>query len=375
MPRPELTVIIPAYNMARWLPYAVESCLWQSEPRVDVLIVNDGSTDATRRIAEAFARSDARVRVHSQENMGLGRTRQVGQSLARGRYLMWLDADDFLDRQCARAMLAVADRDRVEMVCGNAVVFSDKSFNTRPYFPHPAAARTSFANPRYWKSKVTWRWIFGTGFLQTSGIEHPPLKLGQDIVVMYDLLTRVERFSQCADFVYYFRQEHKGMDSSLETEIEHQLLHYVPVRKLLEERGQIAPLVRYLSENCLRDLRGLMPRMTGEDAHWRGRIEALCLDIFAGFRQEWLGAAACDPELGPLALAFAAGDLKRAGELLDAWKPIPVVSRSKTSGWHALRRRVKAFFNPLSIKARSRHAALERRARERLGPLWQGRTP
>ncbi len=375
MSRPELTIVIPAYNMARWLPFAVESCLWQSEPRVDVLIVNDGSTDSTQQLAESYARSDARVRVHSQQNLGLGRTRQVGQNLARGRYMMWLDADDFLDREAARAMLAVADRDRVEMVCGNAVVFSDKSFNTRPYFPHPAASRTSFANPRYWKSKVTWRWIFGTDFLNGSGIEHPPLKLGQDIVVMFDLLTRGERFSQCADFVYYFRQEHKGMDSSLETEIEHQLYHYVPVRRLLEGRGQVAPLVRYLSENCLRDLRNLMPRMAGEDARWRGRIEALCLEIFAEFRQEWLACGGCDQALGALALAFAAGDLKRAGELLDAWTHVPVVSRDKTSGWHALRRRIKGFFCPLSRSARSLHEELERRAQERLGPLWRGRNP
>lgn len=131
MTQPALSIIIPSYNMDRWLPYAVESCLWQSRRDIEVVIVDDGSRDATARIADFYAQADPRVRAHHQPNMGLGPARRVGQELARGRYLMWLDADDFLDPNAARDMLAVAERDHVEMVCGNAVVFSDKTFNSR----------------------------------------------------------------------------------------------------------------------------------------------------------------------------------------------------------------------------------------------------
>jgi glycosyltransferase involved in cell wall biosynthesis len=376
MSRPELTIIIPSYNMARWLPYAVESCLWQSEPNIEVVIVNDGSKDETPKIADAYAKADPRVRVHHQENMGLGRTRQVGQSLARGRFLMWLDADDFLDRNAARDMLAVADRDRVDMVCGNAVVFSDKTFNSRRYFHHPAVARTTFANPRYWKSKVTWRWIIGTDFINAANITHPPLKLGQDIVVMYDLLCRVGHFSQCPSFVYYFRQEHKGMDSSLETEIEHQLAHYALVRDTLVKAGQIKPLMKYLSENYLRDIKVNMPRILGREPHWEERVEQISRELFAGIRPEWLGPAGYEPELRhspeleALGLACLKGDAAGIRAELARHGEVPAPHVNKTSSWHTFRRRIKAMLAPLSLKARRRHGQLAARARRRLGDLW-----
>lgn len=374
--RPELCIIIPAYNMARWLPYAVESCLWQSEKRVEILIVNDGSTDETSAIAATYAKADSRVRVHTQENMGPGRTREVGQSLSRGRFLTWLDADDFLDRNAVRDMLAVAERDKVNMVCGNAVVFSDRTFNTRRYFYHRAVARTTFDNPEYWKSKVLWRWFINTDFANKAISSHPPLKLGQDIVVMYELLTKVGTFSQCPSFMYYFRQEHKGMDSCLETEIEHQLAHYKLVKDLLLQAGRPKPLVRYFSENYLRDLRNLMPRLNGPNALWEERVIELSLETFAELPAEWFSQAfagpevVLDPGLRPLAQALLSGERSAIRALLARWTQTPSAHVNKDSSWHTFRRRIKSMLTPLSLKTRSRHAALASLARKRLGAAW-----
>ncbi|WP_462326522.1 glycosyltransferase family 2 protein, partial [Desulfobaculum sp.] len=131
---PKLSIVIPTYNMEKWLPVAVESCLAQTEPDIEVIIVNDGSSDASPQIADAYAASDDRVRVVHQENKGLGGARQAGQDAAQGEFITWLDADDFLHEKAAEDMLGVAYRDNVKMVCGNAVVFSDKTFNTRRYF-------------------------------------------------------------------------------------------------------------------------------------------------------------------------------------------------------------------------------------------------
>jgi glycosyltransferase involved in cell wall biosynthesis len=376
MTHPALSILIPAYNMARWLPYAVESCLWQTRPDIEVVIVNDGSRDDTPAIAEAYAKADARVRTHHQQNMGLGRTREVGQKLARGRFLMWLDADDFLDRDAARDMLAVAEADRVNMVCGNAVVFSDRTFNTRRYFFHPEAHRTSFDNPRYWKSKVTWRWIINTEFINASGARHPALKLGQDVVLMYDLLARVGSFSQCPSFFYYFRQEHKGIDSSLETEVEHQLAHYALVKDILVGHGRIKPLVKYLSENYLRDVRNLAPRLAGTSGPWLSRVVELGMETFAGIDPQWLTAASAgpevdvDPRLLPLAQALIRRDAQAAAARIGAFAADCIEQVDKTCLWHTLRRRIKACFAPLSVKARRRQAQLEALARKRLGPSW-----
>ncbi len=147
---PTLSIAIPTYNMERWLPEAIESCLWQSHTDIEILVINDGSTDKSGAIADRYARLDSRVRHICQPNQGLGKARQRGQDEAHGDFITWLDADDFLSPLFAESMLAQAERDHVDMVCANATVFSDRTCNTRRYFPHPAASRLTFdGSPTY----------------------------------------------------------------------------------------------------------------------------------------------------------------------------------------------------------------------------------
>lgn len=90
---PLVTVIIPAYNAGSFLAGAVESVLAQTYRNLDVIIVNDGSTDNTQQVAESFIPRG--VRVVNQKNMGVGGVRNTGIKIANGEYIAFLDADDF----------------------------------------------------------------------------------------------------------------------------------------------------------------------------------------------------------------------------------------------------------------------------------------
>jgi glycosyltransferase involved in cell wall biosynthesis len=91
---PLVTVIIPAFNAGKTLSATVESVLAQTYDRLQVLIVNDGSTDETADIAARFARADPRVSVLSKKNGGVALARNLGLAQAKGAYTAWLDADD-----------------------------------------------------------------------------------------------------------------------------------------------------------------------------------------------------------------------------------------------------------------------------------------
>ncbi|HEV2246245.1 MAG TPA: glycosyltransferase family 2 protein [Terriglobia bacterium] len=92
---PELvSVIIPAYNAQRFLPMTLSSARAQTYPNIEIIVVDDGSTDATPEIAEAAARADKRVRVIHQRNAGVAAARNRGIAEARGEYVAPLDADD-----------------------------------------------------------------------------------------------------------------------------------------------------------------------------------------------------------------------------------------------------------------------------------------
>jgi glycosyltransferase involved in cell wall biosynthesis len=91
-----VSIIVPVYNGASFVQDAVRSALTQTYPSVEVVVINDGSTDASGEVAEELRRQDSRVRVVHQENKGLSAARNAGIAHAHGEYINFLDADDWL---------------------------------------------------------------------------------------------------------------------------------------------------------------------------------------------------------------------------------------------------------------------------------------
>lgn len=90
---PDVSIVIPAYNVADYLVPALESALGQTGVMIEVVVVNDGSTDRTAEVIQSFS-GDARLRVVNQRNAGLPAARNAGIAAARGRYVGFLDGDD-----------------------------------------------------------------------------------------------------------------------------------------------------------------------------------------------------------------------------------------------------------------------------------------
>jgi glycosyltransferase involved in cell wall biosynthesis len=121
--RPGIGVVIPAYNAERWLVQTLESVLAQSWPPVDVVVVDDGSTDATAAVAGRFG---SPVRVVSQPNAGIGATRNRGMELVAGELIAFLDADDLLaERSLERRAQALLSNPEIDMVFGSVRRFCE----------------------------------------------------------------------------------------------------------------------------------------------------------------------------------------------------------------------------------------------------------
>ncbi len=101
---PLVSVIIPVYNVAPYLREALDSVVRQTYRNLDVIIVDDGSTDGSEAICEGY-RSDSRVRIIHQENRGLSNARNKGLDLAKGEYIAFLDSDDAYEPEFAERML------------------------------------------------------------------------------------------------------------------------------------------------------------------------------------------------------------------------------------------------------------------------------
>lgn len=106
-----ISVIVPVYNAEAYLPRCMESILNQTYRDLQVICVNDGSTDGSGGMLEELARRDGRVKVLCRKNSGLSASRNAGLELAEGEYVMFVDADDWLDgHACADALEAMERR-------------------------------------------------------------------------------------------------------------------------------------------------------------------------------------------------------------------------------------------------------------------------
>lgn len=124
MPRPlappDVSFLVGAYNVAPYIGEAVRSALAQRDVTVEVVVVDDGSTDATASVVEAIAEADPRVVLHRRpRNGGLSAARNDALSLARGRWLAVLDGDDVIAPERSRRLIELAEASGAEIVADN----------------------------------------------------------------------------------------------------------------------------------------------------------------------------------------------------------------------------------------------------------------
>ena len=99
-----LTVIIPAYNAEKYLPQCLDSVIGQTLKDIEVICVDDGSTDGSASVLQAYAQKDSRISVLTQGNSGQSAARNRALEKAKGAYVQFLDADDWLDPDCCRVL-------------------------------------------------------------------------------------------------------------------------------------------------------------------------------------------------------------------------------------------------------------------------------
>ena len=105
MSHPLVSVIVPVYNVEAYLPHCLQAISEQTYRNLEILLVDDGSTDRSGQICDEFARQDTRARVIHQPNSGLWAARNTGHDAANGDYLFFPDADDYFNRDIIRLLL------------------------------------------------------------------------------------------------------------------------------------------------------------------------------------------------------------------------------------------------------------------------------
>ena len=121
----KVSVIIPVYNVERYLGECLDSVLGQTLKDIEVLCVDDGSTDGSAGILARYAEKDPRLKLFSSPHAGAFRAREVGVKVAQGEFSYFMDADDMLDKHALEELCALADRERLDQIVFGSSVFCE----------------------------------------------------------------------------------------------------------------------------------------------------------------------------------------------------------------------------------------------------------
>ncbi len=111
-----LSVIVPVYNTEKYLPRCLDSLIKQTLPDMEILCVNDGSTDSSLSVLQSYAKKDPRIRIIQKENGGLVSARKAGVKAAKGKYVGYVDSDDWVEPMMYEKLCEYALRDEADLV-------------------------------------------------------------------------------------------------------------------------------------------------------------------------------------------------------------------------------------------------------------------
>ncbi|MBQ8784417.1 MAG: glycosyltransferase family 2 protein [Alphaproteobacteria bacterium] len=120
-----VTVVIPVYNVEKYLEQCLDSVINQTYKDIEIICINDGSTDNSITILEKYALSDNRIKIISQTNQGISAARNAGIKVATGKYITFLDSDDFLSRDAIEKMVTAIENNYVDFVVCQAHAFAE----------------------------------------------------------------------------------------------------------------------------------------------------------------------------------------------------------------------------------------------------------
>ena len=210
---PNISVIIPIYNVESYLAQCLDSVLAQSYANLEIICIDDGSTDSSGAIVRQYASKDSRIIHIQQESQGVAAARNNGLAKASGEYIAFMDSDDLYPNNTTLALLYTKAKQASALICGGG--FSDYINGTiSTTFPREFYGYTftqeGFVDYDKWQFDFGFhRFIYHREFLLTHNLHYPPLKRYEDPVFFVQAMLKAKRFYALTEIAYCYRIGHQ----------------------------------------------------------------------------------------------------------------------------------------------------------------------
>jgi glycosyltransferase involved in cell wall biosynthesis len=211
----KISVVIPVYNVEKYIKECLDSVINQTYKNLQIILVDDGSTDNSGEICDEYASKDNRITVIHQENQGAGAAKNSGIELATGEYLSLIDSDDYIELNYYETLLSVMKNYNADVVqCLFYNVFVNKSHKRNYNFPSPKnrKLRTKqflFEMLYDWKYAVFWNKLFKTELLKNN--RFPFGRKIDDEFFTYKLICNAKSIVNINDSLYNYRMRNSSV--------------------------------------------------------------------------------------------------------------------------------------------------------------------
>lgn len=244
----KISVIIPVYNVEKYLRECLESVVNQTLKDIEIICIDDGSTDLSLSILEKYAQKDGRVKILHTNKLGGGAARNAGLAIATGDYLSFLDSDDFFEHNMLNTMYHKAVDDKLDIVICDIDMYND---STGKYvssgavtLPDFIAVGEVFNYKNYPKNilnyfqNAAWNKLYRTEFVRSQDLKFQEIRRTNDLLFTKSAIVLAERVECIKDIFVHYRF---GMKSNCQSNNHKYPLEFlkslVPLKNMLIARN------------------------------------------------------------------------------------------------------------------------------------------
>ncbi|MDR2268999.1 MAG: glycosyltransferase [Rickettsiales bacterium] len=202
---PLVSVVIPVYNVEEYLPQGLGSLVLQTCKKLEIICVDDGSTDNSLEILNGFAKKDKRIKIIRQKNAGVSAARNSGLKVARGKYVHFMDSDDYVSLNYYEKMVATAEYANADMVTGGII---DSNGNIEISYRDSRALvslKEKICTTKCVKYCSVWRYLFRRTFLTSNKFRFVEgIYAGEDLAFIFPVVKAANLIMTVPDAFYYY---------------------------------------------------------------------------------------------------------------------------------------------------------------------------
>lgn len=233
MEQPLVSIIVPMYNASSHIVRCLKSIQKQSYPKLEIIVVNDGSKDVSLDVMEMFARVDKRIVLIDKDNSGVSATRNVAIKMAQGKYLQFVDSDDYLEPNATELLVQQAEQYQADLVIAQYYrvenhkrIFSKKEaeehqtieqygFLQEGFYDKKAFAKGLMKEPASFYYGVMWNKLYRRDLVIEHEIQcNVELGWSEDLLFNLEYIRHAERFCAIDAPIYYYVQNPQSITAT-----------------------------------------------------------------------------------------------------------------------------------------------------------------